>query len=205
LAKNQTLKSLDMGGNLICDSGAVAIASSLRINNILTKLELNGNSVGSVGAVALAEMLTVNTSLVELALGKNRIGNEGVISLASALESNTALARLDLHGNTFNDVRARALFKSLNERNTTLMALDLEDNGAFPQSLLEAVNDLLASRRALKVGLNHLRHPLKKQVLSYAFQAVNTGNLCHGEKKPSDSAKARGNAGFIYHVCQLLP
>lgn len=66
------LLTLDLGGNVIGDSGATALAGALRANHVLRKLELGGNHIGDAGAKALAGSLTShNQGLTHLGLSYN--------------------------------------------------------------------------------------------------------------------------------------
>ena len=56
---NVALSDLNLPSNKISDSGATALAATLRENSALTHLSLDDNVIGDAGAVALAEALEV--------------------------------------------------------------------------------------------------------------------------------------------------
>ena len=57
-------------------------------NNSITTLDLGGNNIGVEGAKAIAEALKVNESITELNLYNNNIGDEGAKAIAEALKEN---------------------------------------------------------------------------------------------------------------------
>eukprot|EP00812_Abedinium_dasypus_P001328 NODE_11610_length_277_cov_190.986486.p2 GENE.NODE_11610_length_277_cov_190.986486~~NODE_11610_length_277_cov_190.986486.p2 ORF type:complete len:81 (-),score=24.13 NODE_11610_length_277_cov_190.986486:34-252(-) len=56
LQHNNTLEILNLLGNNIGDSGARALATTLRQNNTITLLWLGSNNIGSLGAQALNDV-----------------------------------------------------------------------------------------------------------------------------------------------------
>jgi Leucine Rich repeat len=199
LLQNRTLKTLELDKNRISDPGSLSLATALYENATLTHLSLNGNNIGPAGALALAEMFKTNSSLVELALGNNNIFNEGLIAFASALERNASLTRLRLNGNSIGDEGAIALRNVLKERNRTLILLDLQENTNISPTLLEAIHDLVGSRRVMSLWFKHLRLPAADKLMPLVFRTVNQGSIRHEPPDPSQVAKATGNAAVIYH------
>lgn len=76
---------LFLGSNQINLEGCVAIAESLKYNNVLQKLDLQGINMGSAGALAIADALRTNTALCELILELDKIPPEDVCILACYL------------------------------------------------------------------------------------------------------------------------
>jgi internalin A len=91
------LTSLDLGGNLIGDDGARALAALTQLNS----LGLWRNEISNDGARALAAL----TQLASLGLSNNRIADDG----ARALVGLSQLTSLDLGSNQIGDDGARAL------------------------------------------------------------------------------------------------
>ena len=114
IAKNTTLKVLDLHNNKILPEGMKQLADALKSNNALQELDLSRNKIGSEGAQYVAEMLAVNETLQEIDLDNNTIVGPGVRELAETLEeSNHSVKHLSLGGsntthrgyNTRNDPR----------------------------------------------------------------------------------------------------
>lgn len=142
---SDTLESLYLGGNYLCDTGAEQIGSwlsssatklrkldmrytemagpgcralceGLTQQGKVTHLYLEGNNLGDEGAQALAEMLKQEgCSLQELFLGANKIGPEGAAALASILTTNKTISKIYLEGNNIGPVGADAFTKALKE------------------------------------------------------------------------------------------
>jgi internalin A len=106
-----SLKSLDLAGNQIGETGAKAIASLTR----LTLLDLAGNQIGDKGANAIASL----TGLSSLELVANQIGDAG----ARAIANLSGLTSLGLASNQIGDAGAKAI-ASL----STLWMLELDSN-----------------------------------------------------------------------------
>ena len=96
LETNTTLKSLDLGGNLIDSEGAKIIAQALKTNTTLKSLDLGGNRIDSEGAKIIAQALKTNTSLESLNLTSSHIDSEGIKAVSQALKVNTTLTKLTL-------------------------------------------------------------------------------------------------------------
>ncbi len=110
LARDSTLRSLDLSRNIIGDAGAQILA----LNTTATLLDLWSNNISENGARALA----LDTMLTELRLGSNMIGDG-----AKAFARNTTLTKLYLWANQISDDVAEEL-----ALNTTLTFLNLDYN-----------------------------------------------------------------------------
>ena len=88
---DSALTTLDLKGNYISASGAIALAAALQHNSSLLKLDLSGapysgsNSIGASGVSALATALQYNSTLTSLDQRFNSIGDSGASELAAAL------------------------------------------------------------------------------------------------------------------------
>jgi Ran GTPase-activating protein (RanGAP) involved in mRNA processing and transport len=112
LAKNTSIKSLDLSQNGIGNPGAIALAG----NETLRFLNLGGNeNIDDDGAVALAG----STTLISLDLRLTGVRNFGV----SALAKSQSLIYLNLEGNQIRDEAFCDLAES-----KTIRFLDLKDN-----------------------------------------------------------------------------
>ena len=78
IIRNKRLTELYLGANQINVEGCIAIAESLKYNQVLQKLDLQGINMGSAGALAIADALRVNTALCELILELDKIPAEDV-------------------------------------------------------------------------------------------------------------------------------
>lgn len=90
---------LDLGNNELGNSGAVALAQSLKHNTVLTSLDLRSCEIHLKGILALAEMASFNTTLRHLDLGSNYAKNAGAQAFAKVLSQNKSLTRLCLTDN----------------------------------------------------------------------------------------------------------
>lgn len=96
LSVNVSLHVLDLSNNNIDDEGICAVAKSLTNNTSLQILNLSRCSVGSSGTIEIAKLLLVNTTLQELNLDANNIGY-GSIAIAESLCTNKFLHKLSLY------------------------------------------------------------------------------------------------------------
>jgi Leucine Rich repeat len=99
LAVNTVLTSLDLSrcDISLTDTDANALKETLVVNASLVSLNLNGNNIDATGALALSQALVINSTLTYLGLSKNRrIGKQGVAALISALKKNTTLTSINL-------------------------------------------------------------------------------------------------------------
>eukprot|EP00940_MAST-03C_sp_MAST-3C-sp2_P001235 g1235.t1 len=94
LARNSTLKSLDLQWNRITDAGPL----NLHRNKALAELDLSYNAIGSRSVDAFAASLSRNNSLQHLNLAHNRLSARDLDTLASALRQNRSILGLHLEG-----------------------------------------------------------------------------------------------------------
>jgi len=96
---NKTIVVLYLGDNNIGDEGAKCIADVLAVNKSLQDIDLSSNNINLEGAKYLADALKENDTLKELAIDKNNIGNGGAAKLAEALQFNHSIKTLELDFN----------------------------------------------------------------------------------------------------------
>ncbi|GAX81332.1 hypothetical protein CEUSTIGMA_g8763.t1 [Chlamydomonas eustigma] len=162
LAKNGTLKSLNVSSCNLRDDGAKAIAEALMNNqNGLQELMLSGNDIGAVGCTAIGNALKKCGRLTALDLSFNDINKDigsgasslrGVQSLAMALTSDRSLRSLILTGNA-SYTREPAYLKLIQALscNSTLRRLEIGDQYPdFPPStkFYDALLRMLHVKRA---------------------------------------------------------
>jgi len=80
------LAALDLGDNVLGDTGAVAIAHALRVNKTLTTLRLDRNSIHDVGGAAIADALADSPEcrITELRLEGNSLSDAVMFPLLLA-------------------------------------------------------------------------------------------------------------------------
>ena len=124
LAKNNTIKHLDLSNNPIGENveGAISVAKILVENKTLTTLHLHDCRISSEGAVELVAALCMNTTLKFLSLDHNPIGLEGASSMSDMLRHNTSLEYLYLCDDSVGEEGVRQLINSL-KHNQTLREL----------------------------------------------------------------------------------
>ena len=96
---NKSIVVLYLGDNNIGDEGAKCIADVLAVNKSLQDIDLSSNNINAKGAKYLADALKENDTLKELAIDKNNIGNGGAAKLAEALQFNHSIKTLELDFN----------------------------------------------------------------------------------------------------------
>jgi len=96
LAKNTTLRVLNLEGNYIHAEGVKSIAKGIisNTNGSLERLYLGFNTIGDDGAIILANVLERNSTLTYLGLVQNAIGNPGAKALLSALDNNKTISEI---------------------------------------------------------------------------------------------------------------
>jgi Ran GTPase-activating protein (RanGAP) involved in mRNA processing and transport len=96
LARNRTLRVLNLEGNFLHDETIESLANGVAENEnaALERLYIGSNAVGDDGIVALSKMLEKNDSMMVLGLGQNEVQNAGARALLSALDVNTSLREI---------------------------------------------------------------------------------------------------------------
>ncbi|NWR83931.1 LRC34 protein, partial [Furnarius figulus] len=118
------VKGLDLGYNLLTDTGAKTMATFLQENSSLQYLNLMFNDIGTSGAELIAGALYRNRSLVYLRMTGNKIGNQGGMFFASMLQINSTLEKLDL-GDCDLGLQCLIAIATALSQNKTLKAINL--------------------------------------------------------------------------------
>lgn len=125
LSFNKTIKILDLKGNNLRASGSELIGKMLKRTS-LVELYLEWNSLGMCdsGIVAVAEGIALNQTLRVLDLSNNQITHEGGEQIANALKRNKQLRVLDMRWNNVGVIGGRAFLSALSH-NKYLVTLEL--------------------------------------------------------------------------------
>jgi Ran GTPase-activating protein (RanGAP) involved in mRNA processing and transport len=117
VAKNKTLRKLDVSQCRILKSGAEAIFGAMKTNSCLVELDISSNGIGDSEMMAegVATLQKLNVNLCG-------ITKEGGRALGRALETSSSLVELDISSNNIGDVGARSLAGGLT-KNTSLKVL----------------------------------------------------------------------------------
>lgn len=134
IAKNPSLTSLDLSGNLdLGDRAGTALALSLRGNVALTALNLSGTGIGDVGGEALFKALAGhNAHLASVVASGNAIGSRSIAAVAAALFTNSALRTVDVSDSKARpSPKAVALLADALRANTTLATLSALSSASY--------------------------------------------------------------------------
>jgi Ran GTPase-activating protein (RanGAP) involved in mRNA processing and transport len=118
------LTYLDLSGNSIPQSTAMALASALKTNTSICSLKLAHCSLGDIGIEQLAVSFAHNTTLGHLNLSSNDIGPEGAKALARGIENSKSLGHLNLSHNPFQHAGLSLIFASFT-KNDSLREVDI--------------------------------------------------------------------------------
>lgn len=124
LARNASVRRLDLSLNDIQDKGAMAVAKLLEVNSLITDVSLSENKIGKEGVEALGNMLTVNDSLVRIDFSRNHLTDDDIQLFSNVLQTEDSLAALDLSHNSFGITGGEYLGEMV-ERNSSLRELNL--------------------------------------------------------------------------------
>jgi hypothetical protein len=116
LAKNHTIKTLDLTGAGCGNTGAKAVAAILKENAAIEEVKFNANHISNEGAKAIADAVKYNFNLQTIDLGSNEIGAEGAKALAEALRENTtALRKLNIAYNNIGEGGGKHVLNALRQ------------------------------------------------------------------------------------------
>ena len=129
LKHNQSLRSLNIGLNVIGDDGIYFLSEALVTNTCLEQLLATKTSTGSKGLCILSAALQKNrrSSLKRLDLSWNLVGDDGAQSMAQLLHRDRSLLHINLIGNNIGSIGASYIAVAL-RTNKTLKTLYLADN-----------------------------------------------------------------------------
>lgn len=96
LAKNPSIRAMDLSNTDVGDEFVVLLAKFLETNSTLEEINLNSNPITDIGVQALCHALTVNTTVKALKLHNLRatINRESQNCLLNALKTNKSLIKL---------------------------------------------------------------------------------------------------------------
>ena len=151
------LNSLHINSRSIGDSGAKAIFSGLKNQNVrenlrfynfgcLHTLRLCTNLIGIDGAKALANALEACTCLISLDLSNNEIGGDGAKAIIDVLSACMSLNSLNLSSNSICDSSTEAFADGL--RKLSLHELDISGN-SIGDKTIEVLADALRVHTSL--------------------------------------------------------
>lgn len=129
--------------------------SARPIMTLLERLNLTGNRIGNTGALAIADLLQSNptSSLKHLALARTDIGDEGCLALAAALRVNTSLLSLSLAYNSMTTVSFVGFAQALCV-NRTLKSINLQvvhsNTNEIGMEAYKALADMLVDNMVLE-------------------------------------------------------
>ncbi|MDR3578196.1 MAG: hypothetical protein P4L50_30405 [Anaerolineaceae bacterium] len=127
------LRTLDLRGNHLCDSGIAGIVSGLlrgyshAPGGALKKLNLSDNGIGSAGGAKVAQLVKANPHLVQIDISRNLFGSSGI-----------------------------ALGKSLRACATTLRVLKLSESGLDAGSVITICRSLAISYSLTALNIFHI-------------------------------------------------
>lgn len=129
LSQNESLETLYLNGNQICDDAIRFLTEPLSSNNkTLKRLFLQKNRISNRGIKYLAEMLKNNSTLSWIYLAENFIDDEGVRLLTEVLTNeNRTLEMLVLSSNTMVTDTSVSYLISMIKQNQTLKKLWIEN------------------------------------------------------------------------------
>eukprot|EP00935_MAST-01C_sp_MAST-1C-sp1_P000444 g444.t1 len=131
LAASETLRTVNLRHNLVCDSGIAALAEAVKSCRAcgITDLDLAGNSLEDAGANWVAHLIKAeHIALESLDLSANSIGGgEGLYQLAEGLLKDTSLVTLKLSGCSLVEDDGELIAEVL-KHNKVLAHLDVSNN-----------------------------------------------------------------------------
>ena len=157
LAKNHTLKKLDLGRNKITSEGTKKIAEALKNNSTLTYLDLGDNEIGPEGAEKLAEFIAINSALLSLSLNDNKIGDKGAEWVANLIKKNKSLYMMSMEENQISDTGAKKIIDALS-KNSTFTYFILDASKPFDNPIQERVSEITKRNGKIQSLLNKFRH-----------------------------------------------
>jgi len=137
LSVNIHLQHLNLDGNNLQGSGAIAISRSLQNISMITSLHLNDNNISEDAADDIASAISSHTcrKLQELGLGNNKLQAVGIIKIMKALQRVSTLVKLRIDNNNITEEAAESIAATL-MHNTDLQEFiiggnDIKTTGAI--------------------------------------------------------------------------
>lgn len=206
LEHNDTLIALNLGRNATADSKFVeAISEMIAKNNTLKVLELECSEITGEKVQILARALKRNHTLTELKLKSNCMGAEGTCIILEAVGQNPALKILDLEGNKIGPEGAK-LIAGLLKTNSTLSQLNLASNGLGPDGANEILNAVQGNTTLRKLSLSYngmdKRNASPVASLLQNNKALSSLDFSCNRELYSDSAPDNETIDLIVHGLQ---
>ena len=131
IGNNQSLITLNLGGNYFCDEGIEEICQSLsqkKSKNKISYIDLQNNNISKIGCENIFNMLNDSPFINGICLRNNFLCNEGVIKIFSSLFSeNSRLICLDLSDTKIDEKALKFISEKIN-KNLILQKLILSNN-----------------------------------------------------------------------------
>ncbi|XP_053279603.1 NLR family member X1 isoform X3 [Pleuronectes platessa] len=105
-----SIRSLQLCGNPLVESGACILLEALPENHSLTHLSLMHTGLGDQGALELAERLREHKVLQELNVAYNNIGDNAALALADACREHPSIHTLHVYLNSLSDAGKQSLY-----------------------------------------------------------------------------------------------
>ena len=151
IAKNTTIKVLDLQHNNISYQGIKLLADTLKENKTITHLSLGNNNIGDEGAEYIADMLAGNKSLQWIGLGNNNIGDKGAESIAASLVVNTGICGIWLRKNKIGDQGAEKLVDAFESNHSIETLALLYGNNNISNSVWKRISAILGDPKRKEV------------------------------------------------------
>ncbi|XP_062242637.1 NLR family member X1 isoform X2 [Platichthys flesus] len=105
-----SIRSLQLCGNPLVESGACILLEALPENHSLTNLSLMHTGLGDKAALELAERLREHKVLQELNVAYNNIGDNAALALADACREHPSIHTLHVYLNSLSDAGKQSLY-----------------------------------------------------------------------------------------------
>lgn len=212
LSRENSIESLEVDDNEICNEGAISLGNCLQNNTHLKRLTLRRNSIEGDGLRVLARSLA-HCKLEELLLDFNAISDTGATALGEALEGNPRLRVLHLAMNNIGPSGGANLASCL-FHNSTLRDLDLSFDNPIQRATVARMTRALSSVNGNKT-LERLSLPNRYRVhaerLQFYVQANRLGRrYMHDDVFPSSLwpkilAEASHDTSLLFFFLQGKP
>lgn len=142
---NDTVVTLNIGGNYFCDEGIEEICeyfSQKTSKNIISYLNLENNNISKIGCEYIYKILMESPFINGICLRNNFLNNEGAIKILSYINSeNSRLVNLDLTDTRIDEKTLKYISETIN-KNVILQKLILSNNN-FKQAGIYIKNILV--------------------------------------------------------------
>lgn len=183
-----SLTYLDLSGNKIPESSALALSQALISNKSLSTLKIRDCALGDAGAQAFASCLAHNATLDHVNLGSNGIGPLGAQAIAQGLKDNKSIGNLNLSHNPFSPAGLKLIIEAISSGDS-LREVDFGftqfDAGTWTL-LSQSINTWSKLWRINLSGNMHYRRPSKSNL---SGQGGATSPLTSPTKETKDDKK----------------